>query len=114
METMPGVLVVGIRGCVVMVDIATGQEYWRQQLPYSGFPIGGALVTVLWHKGLLFAASAGHLFRLDPRTGQVLWRNELRGLGFSHIHMALEGANTLDALPGQAAQEEQQRHQHAH
>ena len=99
-----GVAVLGIGGNVVMIEMATGREVWRQALK------GGQLVTVLWQGDLLLAGNHGHLYRLDPATGRILWMNDLPKLGFGPVHIAFDGesSSTMQALAAQVMQQQEQ------
>ena len=74
MATNPSVFI-GIRGTVLALDRATGEELWRRPL------VGSDFVNVALVEGDLFATSRGELFALDPGTGEVRWHNPLKGLG---------------------------------
>jgi len=80
------VVFIGIKGTVLALDRATGQEVWRTPLK------GGDFVNVALDEGELYAATKGELFRLDPATGAVLWQNGLRGLGRDLLTIASSGA----------------------
>jgi outer membrane protein assembly factor BamB len=75
----------GIRGYVLAVDRATGQELWRTRLKGSDF------VNVVLDGGALFATARGELYRVDPVTGSILWTNRLAGLGRGLITLAGAG-----------------------
>jgi len=75
MENGPQLHVLGIGGCVLAVDPATGTEIWRRRLRGSDF------VTVSWAGRQILAGTGGELFCLDVSDGQILWHNKLRGLG---------------------------------
>ena len=77
-----GHLYIGIRGCVLAIDRATGQEVWSTSLK------GAEFVNVVLDCGQLFAGSKGRLYRLDPATGTILWENGLTGMGWGLIAMA--------------------------
>jgi outer membrane protein assembly factor BamB len=81
-----GVVFIGIKGRVLAIDRATGQEVWRTPLK------GGDFVNVVIEDGELYAATKGELFRLDPATGAILWQNGLQGLGRDLITIASSGA----------------------
>ena len=80
------VVFIGIKGRVLAIDRATGQEVWRTPLK------GGDFVNVVIEDGELYAATKGELFRLDPATGAILWQNGLQGLGRDLISIASSGA----------------------
>jgi outer membrane protein assembly factor BamB len=66
---------VGIKGMVLALDRATGEEVWRSPLAGADF------VNVTLLDGDLFAAARGELFALETSTGKILWHNPLKGLG---------------------------------
>src|SRR5690242_15731667 len=79
-------LYVGIKGTVLALDRATGQEAWRTELMRSEF------VNLVLHDADLYAATAGELFCLDSTTGQIRWHNQLKGLGRGLISIAESGS----------------------
>lgn len=66
---------VGIKGTVLALDRATGEEVWRSPLAGADF------VNVVLVDGDLFATARGEMFALEPSTGKILWHNPLKGLG---------------------------------
>lgn len=76
---------VGIRGCVVALDRATGAELWRTKLKGADF------VNVSFLDGQLYATTRGEAFCLDDATGQVRWHNRLSGLGWGLVTIASAG-----------------------
>jgi len=66
---------VGIRGSVVALNRATGEQLWATRLKGYDF------VNVVLDRGAVFATSCGEIFCLDPLTGVVLWHNRLKGFG---------------------------------
>jgi outer membrane protein assembly factor BamB len=79
-QTQP--LFIGIAGCVLALDRATGQEIWRTKLK------GSELVNVVLEDGALYAAARGEMYCLDPATGNIRWKNPLTGLGWGLITIA--------------------------
>lgn len=75
MESNSQLLIIGIGGCLLGVDPATGIEVWRTKLKGRDF------VTVSSIGRQIFAGACGELFCVDPTNGQVIWRNTLKGLG---------------------------------
>ncbi len=73
---------VGIKGCVLALDRATGTEIWRTALKGSDF------VNVTSSDGDLLAATKGELYCLDTATGHIRWHNPLKGLGFGLVTVA--------------------------
>lgn len=66
---------VGIRGSVVALNRATGQQVWATNLKGSDF------VNVILQDGALLASCRGEIFCLDPLTGVGMWHNPLKGFG---------------------------------
>jgi outer membrane protein assembly factor BamB len=85
-------LFIGIKGSVLALDRATGQQVWSVQLK------GGDFVNVAVLDGELFASARGEIFSLDPATGQVRWRNPLKGLGLGLISIATSGGGQTALL----------------
>jgi outer membrane protein assembly factor BamB len=75
---------IGIKGTVLALDRATGQEVWRT-------PLKGDFVNVVLVDGDLYATASGELFCLDPATGHIRWQNGLKGLGRGLITIATAG-----------------------
>src|SRR5207249_4236463 len=74
MATAPYVFI-GIKGTVLALDRATGEEVWRRPL------VGSDFVNVALVDGDLFATARGELFALETSTGEVRWQNLLKGFG---------------------------------
>jgi outer membrane protein assembly factor BamB len=86
---------IGIRGSVVALDRATGQQVWATHLK------GWDFVNVVLEKGAVLAACYGEIFCLDPLTGDALWHNPLKGFGRGLATMATEdnpGAGSAPVL----------------
>jgi len=66
---------VGIKGSVVALNRATGQQAWTARIKGCDF------VNVTFHCGMLLASCSGEIFCLDPLTGKELWHNTLKGFG---------------------------------
>ena len=66
---------VGIKGSVVALDRATGQQVWAAALKRYDF------VNVVLQNGTILAACHGEIFCLDPLTGKRRWHNPLKGFG---------------------------------
>jgi outer membrane protein assembly factor BamB len=75
-------LFVGVKGTVLALDRATGEEVWRTPLKGSDF------VNLQLDGGDLLASARGEVFCLDPATGAVRWNNPLRGLGWGLVSFA--------------------------
>ena len=75
---------IGIKGSVVALDCATGQQEWATHLKGSDF------VNVVLLDGAVLAACYGEIFCLDPLTGNALWHNPLKGFGTGLATIATE------------------------
>jgi hypothetical protein len=75
---------VGIRGSVVALNRATGQQVWATRLKGLDF------VNVTFQNGMLLASCHGEIFSLDPLTGEGLWHNPLKGFGIGLATIATE------------------------
>jgi hypothetical protein len=75
---------VGIKGSVVALDCATGQQVWATALKGSDF------VNVVLHDGAVLASCQGEIFCLDPLTGILRWHNPLKGFGRGSATIATE------------------------
>jgi outer membrane protein assembly factor BamB len=96
---------VGIKGSVVALYRATGEQAWVTWLKGSDF------VNVVFHDGTLLAVSSGEVFCLDPLRGQVFWHNPLKGFGRGLATIAAEGLLQSDIPPVMA--EKRRRDQQA-
>ena len=95
-------VIIGIKGTVLALDGATGQELWRTHLKGSYF-------TTVSHQGdRVFAGTRGEMFCLDAQSGQVLWHNPLKGMGFGIITIG----DAAQAPPG-AQQQDDEASSHA-
>ena len=75
---------VGIKGSVVALNRATGQQVWATHLKGSDF------VNVVVEDGAVLASCYGEIFCLDPLTGDALWHNPLKGFGTGLATIATE------------------------
>jgi hypothetical protein len=66
---------VGIKGSVVALNRATGQQVWATRLKGMDF------VNVVLERGRVLATACGEIFCLDALAGKVLWHNPLKGYG---------------------------------
>ena len=78
-------LYIGVKGTVLALDRATGQEVWATRLK------GGDFVYVAMEGGDLYATNKGEIYCLDPATGQLRWKNPLKGYGFGLVSIASAG-----------------------
>jgi hypothetical protein len=82
-------LFIGIHGCVLAIDRASGSEIWRTKLKGSDF------VHVVLEEDAVLASTKGELFCLDAGTGVIRWHNRLRGLGTGLLSIASPGGSAL-------------------
>jgi outer membrane protein assembly factor BamB len=87
-------LFVGIKGSVVALNRATGEQVWATHLKRYDF------VNVLVEEGSLLATCCGEIFCLEPATGEERWHNPLKGFGTGLATIATEQnlRNNLSAL----------------
>ncbi len=96
------IIYLGIKGNVVALNRATGEELWRTTLKGSDF------VNVVLDGNQLYATTKGEIFCLDTATGEPRWHNKLTGMGTGLITIATPtGSQVL------SAQEKRQRDQAA-
>ena len=72
---IPELVFIGIRGSVVALNRATGQQVWATHL--KGF----SFVNVVLQSDSLLASCYGEVFCLDPLAGNPRWHNPLKGFG---------------------------------
>ena len=75
---------IGIKGSVLALDRATGQQVWATHLKGSDF------VNVLLEDRAILASCCGEIFCLEPLTGNALWHNPLKGFGTGLATIATE------------------------
>jgi len=75
---------IGIKGSVLALDRATGQQMWATHLKGSDF------VNVVLQNDAVLASCYGEIFCLDPLTGNALWHNPLKGFGTGLATIATE------------------------
>jgi outer membrane protein assembly factor BamB len=75
---------IGIKGSVVALNRATGQQVWATRLKGSYF------VNVVLQDGAVLASCCGEIFCLDPLTGIRMWHNPLKGFGTGLATIATE------------------------
>jgi outer membrane protein assembly factor BamB len=66
---------IGIKGSVLALNRATGDQVWATRLKGSDF------VNVVLQNGAVMASCQGEIFCLDPLTGIGMWHNPLKGFG---------------------------------
>ncbi len=82
---------VGIKGSVVALNRASGQQVWTTHLKGADF------VNVVLQDGAILASCYGEIFCLDPLTGQARWHNPLKGFGMGLASIATDTATVLAA-----------------
>ena len=95
---------VGIKGSVVALNRATGEQVWATHLKGSGF------VNVVLDSRRVLAISSGEIFCLDASTGQGMWHNPLKGFGLGLATIATESApqgNMSTAMAEKQRQDEE-------
>jgi len=75
---------IGIKGSVVALNRATGQQVWATHLKGSDF------VNVVLQDEAVLASCYGEIFCLDPLTGNARWHNPLKGFGTGLATIATE------------------------
>jgi outer membrane protein assembly factor BamB len=93
-------LFIGIKGTVMALDRATGQQVWVTKLK------GGDFVNVALEDGDLYATNKGEIFCLDPATGQIRWRNPLKGYGWGLVSIASAGSSQSLLIRAKQAEDE--------
>ncbi len=88
-----GLLFIGIKGSVVALNRATGQQVWVTRLKGSDF------VNVVPQDGAVLATCSGEVFCLDPRTGIQMWHNPLKGFGTGLATIATESTPGVANAP---------------
>jgi outer membrane protein assembly factor BamB len=75
---------IGIRGSVVALNRATGEQVWATHLKGYDF------VNVVVQDEAVLASCCGEIFCLDPLTGNARWHNPLKGFGRGLATLATE------------------------
>lgn len=88
-QTSYPMVFVGMKGTVLALDRASGQEVWRTPLT------GGDFVNLVLDDGALYATARGEIFCLDPLTGRVYWNNPLRWMGRGLVTIATPGTSSM-------------------
>ena len=78
----------GVRGDVVALDRATGQELRHTELPGSDF------VNLVLDQDRIIGSTRGKAFCIDAVSGQILWRNDLPGMGLGLVSIATASGST--------------------
>jgi outer membrane protein assembly factor BamB len=83
--TTAQLIYIGIKGSVVALNRATGEQVWTTRLKGSDF------VNVVLQNGAVLATCSGETFCLDALTGVGMWHNPLKGFGWGLATIAAEG-----------------------
>jgi outer membrane protein assembly factor BamB len=86
---------IGIKGSVVALNRATGEQVWATHLKGSTF------VNVVLQCETVLASCEGEIFCLDAFTGDARWHNPLKGFGMGLATIATEtnqGSGTTTML----------------
>jgi outer membrane protein assembly factor BamB len=95
---------IGIKGSVIALNRATGQQVWVTHLK------GGDFVNVVLQDGGVLASCHGEIFCLDPLTGIGMWHNPLKGFGTGLAAIAVEpsrGAANVSLVAEKQRQDEE-------
>jgi len=84
---------IGIKGSVVALNRATGEQVWATHLKGSDF------VNVVLQNGAILASCCGEIFCLDPLKGDGLWHNPLKGFGTGLATITMEQIPGTDSAP---------------
>jgi outer membrane protein assembly factor BamB len=98
------VIYLGIKGSVLALDSASGQQLWATSSKGSDF------VNIALDGGDLYAATRGEVFCLDPDSGIIRWHNPLKGYGWGLVSFAGEGmTQNVPILAEEKRRREQQQ-----
>ncbi|HXS68278.1 MAG TPA: PQQ-binding-like beta-propeller repeat protein [Candidatus Polarisedimenticolia bacterium] len=95
----------GVRGSVIALDSATGQQIWSAKLKVTEF------VNVVLDGNNLYATTRGEIFCLDPQGGGIRWHNPLRGYGWGLI--TITGENISQSVTVASAEKRRRDQQQA-
>ncbi len=93
-------VIVAIKGTVMALDRATGQEIWRTPLK------GGTFVNLVLDRGDLIATTKGEVFCLDPADGRVRWNNPMTGMGWGLVTVATSSTSPMGPMAQQLFDEQ--------
>jgi outer membrane protein assembly factor BamB len=92
----------GIKGCVIALDRATGRRLWVTRLKGDDF------VTVLVDGDRVFAGARGEISCLDAANGNLLWHDPLKGYGLGLVSIATENACADASAPARETRRRQE------
>ncbi len=96
---------IGIKGSIVALNRATGEQVWSTHQKGSDF------VNVVLEKEVVLASCYGEIFCLDPLTGNGVWHNRLKGFGTGLATIATQ--NTLGSSTAAVLAEKRRRDEEA-
>jgi len=95
---------IGIKGSVIALNRATGEQVWVRRLKGSDF------VNVVLDGETILASCYGEIFCLDAFTGEALWHNPLKGFGLGLATIATKsnaGSGNLAAVSAKRYRDQQ-------
>jgi outer membrane protein assembly factor BamB len=91
---------IGIKGTVLALNRATGEQVWTRHLTLSTIAASAhVIVYVVVQNEAILASYNGEVFSLDPLTGDVRWHNPLKGFGIGLATIAMEPNPGNDMTP---------------
>ncbi len=84
MKKTSDLVFVGIKGSVIALNRATGQQVWATHLKGTEF------VNVVLEDRVVIASCVGEIFCLEAATGNGIWQNPLKGYGRGLASIATE------------------------
>ena len=102
-DSTEDLIYIGIKGCVLALERATGLVRWKASLKGAGF------VNLVRDQNVLLATTRGEVFCLDAATGHIHWTNGLSGMGFGIATIVAGDSQQNLAAMAEHQQLEQQR-----
>ena len=84
---------IGIKGSVIALNRATGEQAWVRRLKGSDF------VNLVLDGDTILASCYGEIFCMDALTGKAMWHNPLKGFGLGLATIV----TTLNSVSGNPA-----------
>ena len=88
---MADLLYIGTGKYAAALDPVSGVEVWRAKLDKGS---ASNIVALLVRGEDLYVARGGYVWCFNRMTGQKIWENGLKGMGFSFVTLAVEGAES--------------------
>ncbi len=82
-------LIIGMKGCVLGIDKATGERVWETHLKSSAF------VNVYVEPDRIVASTRGEMWCLEPDSGRIIWHNRMKGMGYGMVPFGYDPANQI-------------------